>query len=340
MLNHLSTRHTYTGDGQESKSRGFLIDVPQSVVLGSQAAEVDLTKKNAAKATLSPEIQPDSATSSFSYLNIEKLSSKARVALESKLLKDSDTIMLEFSDLNHYTINSIASRVSVMELRARLSCLGTYRPTRDQVPLLRDQLDEIERAKDVPRVFCILDKYYSFFNYIIIEKLIAWFGTAEDKKRLETYTEHFKVFCKRRTFECPPHIFGHTIDKGKTDLVVKYEGSWDPNEGCSLENVLRLRNYLADILEVESETLYLCQIDKGCVELVFQVPFFVEDDIFPLSVDQEQSLAFVGVIRLTCGSYQFLKPPEVRIMFLYLPPCMIWFSYVSFPRHWYHRHQH
>ena len=266
--------------------------------------------------SLSPESTPGSTsdtTSSFSYLNIGSLSSKARVALESRLLKDSDNIMSEFGDLIHHTVNSIASKVSVKELRIRLSSLGAYRPTRDPVPLLRNQMDEIERAEDVLSVFCILDKYYSFFNYGIIEKLIGWFGTPEDKERLQTYTESFKRFCKRRTLECPPDIFGHTVDKGKTDLVVKVEESWDPMEGCSLENVRRLCNKLADILEVEPETLYLRQINKGCVELLFQVPSFVEEDIFPLSMEQERSLTSIGVTRLTCGSYRFPQPPEVGL---------------------------
>ena len=261
-----------------------------------------------------PQSQND-ASSSFRYLDTRKLSKQARLSFEGKLLNDSDKIMLEFSDLKHHTINSIGSScTSVKRLHTRLSSLGTYRPTRKHVPLLRDQLDQIERAEDVEGVFNILDKYYSFFNYIILEKIIGWFGTSEDKERLETYTGNFKRFCKRRTFECPPDIFGNTVDEGKTDLIVKYEESWDPTEGgCPLETVQRLRNSLGEILEVEPETLYLCQIDKGCVELLFQVPSFAAEDIFPLSMEQERSLASVGVTRLTCGSYRFPQPPEVYL---------------------------
>jgi len=130
-------------------------------------------------------------------------------------------------------------------------------------------------------VFSILGNYYSFFNYGVIEKIIRWFGTQEDKKRHDAYMEHFKRFCKRRTFECPSDIFGHIADKGKTNLVVKVEESWDPTDGCSLENVLRLRNSIAEILEVESETLYLCRIDKGCVELLVPSPFFCRGGRIP-----------------------------------------------------------
>ena len=253
-------------------------------------------------------------SSSFPYLDLEKLSEQDRLTLQSKLLKDSDDIISEFADLVHYTITSTASRVSVMELSNRLNNLGSYRPTRNPKPLLQNQQDEIKKAENVEKVFSVLGDYYSFFNYGVIEKVISWFGTQDDKERLQTYTEHFKIFCKRRTFECPSNIYGHPAGKGKTDLVVKVEESWDPTEGCSLENVLRLRTSLGKILEVESETLYLRQIDKGCVELLFQVPSFVEEDIFPLQVEQERSLASIGVSRLTCGRYSYVQSPEVRFM--------------------------
>ena len=251
-------------------------------------------------------------SSMFPYLNIGKQSKRDKFALQCRLLKESEYIILEFSDLKHHTIISIVSRcISVKELYTRLSSLSVYRPTHKPTPLLRDKLDEMERAEDVEEVFCILDKYYSFFNYVIMEKLINWFGTPEDKERLDTYTENFKRFCKRRTFECPADMFA-LVDKGDTVLVVKFEESWDPTEGCSLENVLHFSNTLAEILEVEPVTLHLRQIDQGCVQLQFQIPSFVEEDIFPLSVEQERSLPFVGVTRLTCGSYRFPQPPEVR----------------------------
>ena len=345
----------YTGGEEESKVVAFLLCTPQSIALGSRA---ELSPSSSETLLLSPESTSGSASGSyheglvpqgqtyttrgFPYLDLRKLSSQKRLALKCRLLKDSDTIMSEFGDLKVYTIESIASRgISVEKLYTGLSSFGAYGPNRKQVPLLQDQLDKLKRAEDVNAVFCILDDYYSFFNYGILEKLIGWFGTPKDKERLETYTKSFKRFCKRRTFECPPDIFGHTVDKGKTNLVVKVGKSWDPmegcsdpsevcsdpsegcsdpsegcsdpSEGCSLENVQRLRNSLADILKVEPETLYLWQINEGCVELLFQVPSFVEEDIFPLSMEQEILLTSIGVTRLTCGSYRFPQSPEVGL---------------------------
>ena len=303
---------------------------PQSVVLG--AREVSLSSSETVSLctesttgsvsgsdheAMVPRGQNDTS-SSFPYLDTRKLSMQGKLALQCRLLEDSDKIMDEFNDLTHYTIKSIVSScVSVKELHTHLSGLGAYKPIHKQVPLLRDQLDEIERAENVMDVFNILQKYYSLFNYRIIEKLIGWFGTPEDKKRLENYIENFKRFCKRMTFECPPDIFG-PVDKDKTNIVVKVEESWGPTEGCPLDTVLRLRISLGNILEIEPSTLNLCRIDEGCIELLFQVPSFIED-IFPLSREQERSLTSVGVTRLTCGSYSFPQPPKVFCIRFKLP---------------------
>lgn len=247
-------------------------------------------------------------SSNFPYLDVRKLNEQEKLALYCRLTRDVKAIEEEYSNLTHATIVSIKARqVSVMELSTRLNTLGSLTSTRCPMPLLLNQLDEINQAENIEKLFHILRDYHSFFNYGVIERVISWFGTEDDKKRLEAYREHFERFCKRRTFECPSDIFGHCVDKGKSNLVVKVQGAMDPNNWYSLENVVNLRITLGDILKVEPETFYLYRIDNGCVELMFQVPSFIEEDIFPLSVEQKRSLASIGVSKLTCGSYRYLQ---------------------------------
>jgi len=243
----------------------------------------------------------------FPIFDVRKLNNQEAEALCCRLSRDVRDIEKEYSNLIHATIVSMeAIEVSVMELSTRLNTLGSLTSTRSPMPLLLNQLDEINQAENIEKVFHILRDYHSFFNYGVIERVISWFGTEDDKKRLEAYREHFERFCKRRTFECPSDIFGHCVDKGKSNLVVKVQGAMDPNNWYSLENVVNLRITLGDILKVEPETFYLYRIDNGCVELMFQVPSFIEEDIFPLSVEQKRSLASIGVSKLTCGSYRYL----------------------------------
>ena len=258
----------------------------------------------------------------FPYLDTKSMDQLQKLNLLGKLLKDTNDTMFEFSDLIHYTINSLKANpeVTVEVLSSRLATLGTYKSIHVQKPLLQDRLEDIQRCKTIDGVFLILPAYFSFFNHGIIDKVIGWFGTLEDKKRLEEYTKHFEQFCRRRTFECPPDIFGQITESGRRTLVVKLD-EWEPISSVNpsdssialtrttLNQILQLRNTLAETLGVTSDTLYLCRIDEGCVELLFQIPSFVEEDLFPLSIKQERSLDLIGVARLTCGNYNF--PPLV-----------------------------
>ena len=297
---------------------------PSAVYARSTSSETDSFNQNQVPASgskLTPfsenatiPLVTNHASRVFPYLNMGKMNEQQKLVLQGKLLEDSDNIMAKFSDVIHYTINSLKANpaVCVETLSTRVASLGAYKPIRAQKPLLRDQLKEIRDCSTIDGIFFILQEYYSFFNYGIILRIVTWFGTPDDKQRLEEYSKHFKEFCKRRTFECPPDIFGRTSDdkSDKSTLVVKTEDSWDPSEesrGKILEQVVRLRTTLAKVLEVECETLYLCRIDKGCVELMFQVPSFVQRDIFPLSREQERSLIKIEVASLICGSYTFSR---------------------------------
>ena len=79
-------------------------------------------------------------------------------------------------------------------------------------------------------------------------------------------------------------------------------------EDYTVEEVKGFCLELSEILNVSSQgILHLCRIEKGCFQLKFQVPSFVQQEIFPLYREQERILAAKGVIKLTCGDYQFGK---------------------------------
>ena len=47
-------------------------------------------------------------------------------------------------------------------------------------------------------------------------------------------------------------------------------------------------------------------MEEGCFQVMFQVPSFVQQEIFPLSSEQERALVAEKVIKLTCGDYEFV----------------------------------
>ena len=217
--------------------------------------------------------------------------------------------MLRFQELVSAAIKSFESRcITVDEIVSAVITLGAFKPVikEPQLPALRHCLGELKAAKSINDAFMVLKDYFSFFNYHIIEHIIKQLGTEEDKAELQRYKDNFNWYAKRRIFECPPE-FGAVIDAGNADLFVKVDSKY---ENCTVEEIDKFCHKLSEILCVTQGILRLCRVEEGCVQLMLQVPTLVQQEIFPLSRQQEKHLMAVGVIRLRCGKYQFLDPAK------------------------------
>ena len=218
--------------------------------------------------------------------------------------------MIQFQELVSAIIESLGiQNVSLDKLVSHVMTLGAFKPVfrEPQVPLFQYCFEELKSADTIPKVFWVLKDYFSFFNYHIIEYIIKALGTAEDKAKLQKYKKDFNQYAKRRIFECQSE-FGQTSDADHADIFVKVDAQY---ENYTVAEIEVLRHKLSEILRVSSEgvleegVLRLCRVEKGCFQLTFQVPSFVQHEIFPLSREQEKALKAEGVIKLTCGEYQF-----------------------------------
>ena len=214
--------------------------------------------------------------------------------------------MIRFQKLVSATIKSFKRRcVPLDDLVSHVMTLGTFDPVfkEPQVPLFCYCFQKLEAADTVSKIFLILKDYLSFFNYHIIEHMIEELGTEEDKAELRKYKNDFAKYAKRRIFESLPE-FGPVSDADHADIFVKVDSQYDNYTVAQVEG---FRHKLSEILRLSSEgILRLCRVDKGCFQLMFQVPSFVQHEIFPLSREQEKTLAAMGVIELVCGGYHFL----------------------------------
>ena len=141
----------------------------------------------------------------------------------------------------------------------------------------------------------------------------------KDKAELQRYKVSFTEYAKRRVFECPPE-FGPVSDADHADIFVKVDSKYDKYTVGEIEE---FRHKLSEILGVSSQGISrLCRVDKGCFQLMFQVPSFVQHEIFPLSRKQEKALAAMGVIRLTCEKYLFkVKVSNSTLLTVYCIGC-------------------
>ena len=213
--------------------------------------------------------------------------------------------MIRFRELVSATIESLGiQNVSLDKLVSHVMTLGAFKPVfrEPQVPLFQYCFKKLKAADTIPKIFLVLKDYFSFFNYHIIEYIIKALGTAEDKAKLQKYKEDFNQYAKRRIFECQPD-FGPVSDADHADIFVKLDSQYDNYTVAEIEV---FRHKLSEILHISSQgVLHLCRVEEGCFQLTFQVPSFVQHEIFPLSREQERGLKDEGVITLTCVEYQY-----------------------------------
>ena len=238
--------------------------------------------------------------SSFSYLNTEGLTHSEQHILKGRLYHEFEVITTDFGSLVFRTRASLIKQgVTVEELVQLLMTVGAFQPTLPTLPLFEDCLEELEAADSINKVFKILRGYWSFFSYHIIEFIIHELGTPEDKERLKSYAAKLDEYSKRSVFECPS--FSST-KRDQANLIVKLEGV--RLEVYTTKHLQVFQSRISNIIKVSKYTLQLCTVEKGCLQLIFQMPHFVKEVIFPLSDSQKAALQAEGVTRLTCDDYQ------------------------------------
>ena len=228
---------------------------------------------------------------------------------------ESQDMVYKFQELFSATRKSLRDeKVSVSELVHHLECLGSIKPTykdpADQNSTLRSQLPGLSKAANVDEIMSVVKDYCSFFNYQMLEHIITEFGTVKDKENLEKFKEEFNNYAKHCIIECPSEV--GKLNKGYATMMVILD---DTFENCTWSHLSIFIRNLRKVLNIPSDVeIRLCRINPGSIILTFQLPHFVQQDVFPLSGEQEIELAALGVTRLTCEGYQFQIDQEVKLV--------------------------
>jgi len=238
--------------------------------------------------------------------SFQRLSSTEKEELKAQLKDDVRKMKLLFGGLVTETCDSVEKRISVGKLAGSILALGAFEPAigeRDP-RLLDEHREEIKSAKSVSEIFNILCAYWNYLDYDILMYVIEYYGTHSDKMRLQNYNEKLQRFCKRSINELPLPDSGIGSDhKKQVELYVKVN---IPEDTQAEQILFPIKRKVAKILQLNSATLLIYSVDKGCVQLIFLIPKFVAREIFPLSKAQESALSKdVAVMRLECGHYKF-----------------------------------
>ena len=197
-------------------------------------------------------------------------------------------------------------KISVSELVSHLVCLGFVKPTFKDTgkPPLRHQLPKLETSETVDNVMFVVKDYCSFFNYQMLEHIIEEFGTPKDKDNLAAYKKDFEEYAQCCVIVGSMKI-GKMSEEGFSNMFVMLDDSFD---NCTLSHLNVFIANIRKVLNISSDVdLRLCYINLGSIKLTFQLPLSLRQDIFPLSPEQEASLAALGVVEFSCGDYQFTR---------------------------------
>ena len=221
--------------------------------------------------------------------------------LQTRLYSESVDIAGAFGVMFNAFFQSIKEQgISVEEVVATLKAFGAFTPVYkgENQPLLREELNSLDLTRaSIHSVRLIVLDYCSFYNYKLFRFLVGAHGTPNDKQKLQQYEAEFNEYAKRRVFECPPEL-GKASGKFSTNISIKLD---DHYEGCTLNQLKLLEADFCKILRITN--LKLCHIAPGCLQLTFQLPQFLTEQIFPLYTQQEQELLALHVVSVICGDY-------------------------------------
>ena len=234
------------------------------------------------------DVEPEQETE-FPYLCLPPLSQNEKADLEQQLRSDAKSIKIRFSNFTTAIQDSLENRISLKEIKDSILSMQAF-TNHIGIPVLDLQDSQIiVSAETLPRLFTILQKYISFFNYEVIEQLIFQYGTHDDKSQLQDYHTALNTFCQRNVYEIPPSTYSNPRPEAK-EFVIKYK-----EHVAILQDVRSVKESVAKVLNLNCTALQLHTIQKGCVELHFFISFAVADHLFPISSSQHSALNEIGV---------------------------------------------
>ena len=180
-------------------------------------------------------------------------------------------------------------------------------------------MSDLHKAKDLNSVFRIVKSRCSWFNHSFLGNIIKAYCNDDKqiKKCHQAYLDNLHEYCHNRVCSLMNGFKVGSGEKEDQKMIVKVDEKWEEIRIEQLEEVIF---NLADELQVPRNTLHLCTVENGCLQLTLLVPRYIPDEVFPLTTEQEGALRKIGVTALQCGTYNF--------------PCQVvhsWYCLASYP---------
>ena len=141
---------------------------------------------------------------------------------------------------------------------------------------LRHEKDRIDSARDVDEIFDILEPYWNYSDYALLECIITEFGSTKLRKKMREYISDLETFEKRTTiqevssirkFRIPAHFRTVKIIQGK-----------DPTQ-CTLHELLQFKDDVANCAALERYGVFREYTTVRSIEIVLAFPPEASEDM-------------------------------------------------------------
>ena len=147
----------------------------------------------------------------------------------------------------------------------------------------------------------------SFFNPELLGYIIELHGTQTNQVDFEEYMSKLNTFCQ--SIVVPPVNFS----SGEESLSMERREKIMVKLDLSDKRIERLRNVksaIAKVLGVNKAALFIDSVQDGSIQIVFLVPRFVVQCLFPLSDVHTKAISSqIGAFKLTISGGDYVDFP-------------------------------
>ena len=130
---------------------------------------------------------------------------------------------------------------------------------------------ELKKAESIEDIFLILDDYWDYLNYSLLEHIVDRHVSSDEiKKEMTEYAKEIRSFRMKTRL----NIFYH-VHKRRPKVDEKFRSAvakQDIDRFTALEDVEKFRNDLCSELSLQTFSLQVAVVAQGCVEITWLVP--------------------------------------------------------------------
>ena len=231
---------------------------------------------------------------------MSSLDSATEANLEQQLNRNYRAITRQYADYVDCILTIVEEKgVNAERLSAYLLNLSAFKECSESEKI------EIENAGSVVKIFKLLSrKYASFLDYEIFRSVLKRFGGNHEAQEELDYPTHLEAYIKKHKVvefvKINPKLA--KLDDHSKEITIKF----DIKKTCNLDTLKKLKEAIANILDIDASTLRLLSIKEGCVLVTFLIPTTVTHTIFTSNtVFSTEQFRAASVLWLECNSFKF-----------------------------------